>query len=63
MWARYDYTMDQPSVQPEGSAKVGLGHTVDDRAWGCIVNREEGGYLATWASLALEESCYSYFAT
>ena len=63
MWGRYDYTMDQPSALPEGSSKVGLGHTADDRAWGYIVYREEGGYLATWASLALEKSCYSYYAT
>ena len=53
--------MDQPSVQPEGSSKVGLGHTVDDdREWGRIVGLEGEGYLATWASLALEESWYSY---
>lgn len=53
--------MDQPSAQPEGSSKVG--HTADDRIWGRIVDREEGGYFATWASLALEKSCYSYYAT
>jgi hypothetical protein len=62
--ARYDYTVDQPSVQPEGSSKVvGLGHTADDRMWGSIVDLEEGGYWVTWASLVLEESCYSYYAT
>ena len=63
MWVQYDYTVDQPSVEPEGSSRVGLGHRDDDTAWGWMVDREEGGYLATWASLALEEFCCSYFAT
>ena len=63
MWARNDCTVDQPSVQPEGSSKVGVGHMADDRAWECVVDRDEGGYLATWAFLALEKSCYSYYAT
>jgi hypothetical protein len=63
MWVRYDYTMDQPSVQPEGSSKVGLGHTVDDGAWGRNVDQDEGGYSKTWVSLALGESCYYSYAT
>ena len=41
---------------------VGLDHTADDRAWGCIVDRDEEECLATWVSLALEESCYFYYA-
>ena len=34
MWVQYDYTVDQPSVEPEGSSRVGLGHRDDDTAWG-----------------------------
>jgi hypothetical protein len=63
MWARIDYIVDQPSVEPEGSSKMGLGRTADDRIWGRNVDREEGGYLATWVSLALGKSCYSDYAT
>ena len=50
-------------MQPEGSSKVGLGHTADDGAWGRIVDQDEGGYSKIWVSLALEESCYYSYAT
>lgn len=46
--------------QTESSSNAGLGHMVDDREWGHIVDQEEGEYLTTWVSLVLEESCYSY---
>ena len=70
MWARDDYSVDQPSVSSlalqelEGSLNTGLGHmTADGRTWGHIVYREEGEYFVTGGFWAPEESCYFYYAT